>query len=183
MKKCRAYLHEKLNTSKGVIRTRELALATEEEIASAPGKQGVTNIRRTSIWKGEEQIQTSTYILTSNQRHTPKEVKINYCLERVGQYGHHREACRGQCTSKCGEKNQDHLKEDCLKQIQCVNCQQDHLAYVRFCDVHKKKEILEKKHEECVLSGSKGNCWDLHGRKHLRPCCAEGRYNQSRRQI
>ena len=45
MTKCRAYSHEKLNTSKRVIRSRELALATEEEIASARGKQGVTNIR------------------------------------------------------------------------------------------------------------------------------------------
>ena len=42
--KCRAYPHEKLNTSKGVIRSRELALATEDEIASAQGKRGVTNI-------------------------------------------------------------------------------------------------------------------------------------------
>ena len=37
--KCRAYPHEKLNTSKGVIRSRELALATKEEIASALGKK------------------------------------------------------------------------------------------------------------------------------------------------
>ena len=37
--KCRAYPHEKLNTSKGVIRRRELALATEDKIASALGKQ------------------------------------------------------------------------------------------------------------------------------------------------
>ena len=106
--KCRAYPHEKLNTSKGVIRSRELALATEDEIASALGKQGVTNIKRISIKKGEERIQTNTYILTFNKPQTPKEVKIGYCLERVKQYvpaplrcfkcqkfGHHRETCRG----------------------------------------------------------------------------------------
>ena len=52
--KCRAYPHEKLNTSKGVIRSRELALATEDEITSALGKQGVTNIKRISIRKGEQ---------------------------------------------------------------------------------------------------------------------------------
>ena len=67
MLKCRAYPHEKLNTSKGVIKSRELELATEEEIASALVKQGVTNIRRISIRKGEERIQTNTYILTFNQ--------------------------------------------------------------------------------------------------------------------
>ena len=81
--KCRAYPHEKLNTSKGVIRSRELALATEDEIASTLGKQGVTNIKRISIRKGEQRIQTNTYILTFNKPRTPKEVKIGYCLERV----------------------------------------------------------------------------------------------------
>ena len=107
MTKYRAYPHEKLNTSKGVI-SRELALATEDEIASALGKQGVTNIKRISIRKSEQRIQINTYILTFNDYHTPDEVKISYCLERVEQYipaplrcfkcqknGHHREACRG----------------------------------------------------------------------------------------
>ena len=37
--KCRVYPNEKFNISKGVMRSRELALATEEEIASALGKQ------------------------------------------------------------------------------------------------------------------------------------------------
>ena len=104
--KCRAYPHEKLNTSKGVIRSRELALATEDEIASALGKQGVTNIKIISIKKGEQQIQTNNYILTFNKPQNPKEVKIGNCLERVEEYapallrcfkcqkfGHHREAC------------------------------------------------------------------------------------------
>ena len=135
--KCRVYLHEKLNTSKGVIRSRELALATEDEIASALGKQGVTNIKRISIRKGEQQIQTNTYILTFNKPHTPNEVNIGYCIERVEQYvpaplrclkcqkfGHHREACRGRQTcAKCSEKDPDHAEEDCLKEIQCADCQ------------------------------------------------------------
>ena len=133
--KCRFYLHEKLNTSKGVISSRKLALATEEEIALALGKQGVTNIRRVFIRKSEERIQTKTYILTFNQPHTLKEVKIGHCLERVEQYvsaplrcfkcqkyRHNREACRGrQICAKCGEKDLDYVKEDCLKEITCAN--------------------------------------------------------------
>ncbi len=43
--KCRAYPHEKLNTSKGVIRNRELALTIKEEMLAVQGKQGVTNIK------------------------------------------------------------------------------------------------------------------------------------------
>ena len=59
--KYQVYPHERLNTSKGVIRSRELALATEEMIA-ALGKRGVTNIRRLVVRKDEEQIKTKTYI-------------------------------------------------------------------------------------------------------------------------
>ena len=117
----------------------------EDKVASALGKQGVTNIKRIFIRKGEERIQTNTYILTFNKPQTPKEVKIGYCLERVEQYvtvalrcfkcqkfGHHREACRGRQTcSKCGEKDPDHGEEDCLKEIRCANCQQDHPVYAR----------------------------------------------------
>ncbi len=43
--KFRAYPHDELNSSKGVIRNRELVLNTEEEIASILGKLGVTNIK------------------------------------------------------------------------------------------------------------------------------------------
>ena len=131
MTKCSAYSNEKLNTSKRVIRSRELALATEDRIASALGKQGVTNIKRISIRKGEQRIQTNTYILTFNKPRTPKEVKTGYCLERVEQYipaplrcfkcqkfGHHREACRERQTcAKCGENDPDYAEEDCLKEI------------------------------------------------------------------
>ena len=50
--KRRAYPHEKLNTSKRASRSRDLALATEEEMSAAMGKQEITNIRRVSIKKG-----------------------------------------------------------------------------------------------------------------------------------
>ena len=150
MTKCRAYQLEKLNTSKRVIRSWEFALDTEEEITLAMGKQGITNIWRISIRKGEERIQTNTYILIFNQPHTPKEVKIGYCLVRVEQYvqppprgfkcqkyGHHREACRGRQTcAKCGKIDPDHVEEDCLKEIRCKNCRQDRMVFDRSCDVY-----------------------------------------------
>ena len=61
-----------------VIRSRKLPLPIIAE--------EMTNIRRISIRKGEKQIQTNSYILTFNQLHTPKEVKIDDCLERVEMY-------------------------------------------------------------------------------------------------
>ena len=59
------------------------------------------------------------------------------------------EACRGQQTySKCGEKD---IKEDCLNEFRCPNCQQEHLGYSRTCNVHKnEKEILEIMHKRNI---------------------------------
>ena len=53
--------------------------------------------------------------------------------------------------AKCGEKDPDHMEEDCLKEIKCANCQQNHLAHATSCNVYKKgKEILEVKHKKNV---------------------------------
>ena len=138
-----------------------LVLATEEEIASALGKRGVTNIKRISIRKGEQRIQTNTYILTFNKPRTPNEVKIGCCLERVEQYipaplrcfrcqkyGRLMEACRRRQTcAKCGEWDPDHVEEDSLEEITCASCRWDHPACAGSCAVYQKeKEIIEVKY-------------------------------------
>ena len=66
--------------------------------------------------------------------------------------GHHREACRRRQTcAKCGEKDPDHAEEDCIKEIQCENCQKYHSAYARTCTVYQKeKEIIGVKHKRNV---------------------------------
>ena len=91
--------------------------------------------------------------LTFNHPHTPKEVKIGYCLDRVEQYVpaplrclkcqkyvHHREAyIWRQTCAKYGENDSNHFEEDFLKEIRCANCRQDQPAYARSYDVYKKK--------------------------------------------
>ena len=113
----------------------------------------------------EVKIETNTYILTFNQPHIRKEVKIGYCVQRVKQYvpaplrcfkcqryGQHRESCRGRHTwAKCRENNQDYMDENCSKERRCVNCRQNHQAYARSCEVYKKeKETLEVKYSRNV---------------------------------
>ena len=147
-------------------RVKESALVTQEEIASVVRKQWVTIIRRIFIRKGEERIQTNTYILTFNQLRIPKKVKIGYCLERVEQYvsallkcfkcqkyGHHSEACRGRQTcAKCSENDPDHGREDFLKEIRCANCRQDHPTYSTSYVVYKERnEITEVKNKKNVF--------------------------------
>ena len=81
--KCRAYPHAKLNTSKGVVRTKELSLATLEEIETAFKKQGIKEYRRVTIHRNDETIQTHTYILTFEKPSIPKEIGIGYTKGRA----------------------------------------------------------------------------------------------------
>ena len=79
---CCAYPHAKLNTSKGVVRSKELSLAKLEEIETAFKKQGIKEFRRVTIRRNEI-IQTHTYILTFEKPSIPKEIRIGYTTERV----------------------------------------------------------------------------------------------------
>ena len=128
----------------------------------------------------KEKILTNTMILTFNQHHTPKEVKVGYCLERVEKFvqillgcfkfqafRHQEEASWGRLTSaKYVEKDPYHKEKDGLKEIRRMNCRQNHPAYSRSWDIYKKvKEIREEKHEEGVLSGSKEIVGSIKGEK------------------
>ena len=65
--KIKAFVHLSLNTSKGVVRSSELSLCTLDELESHLENQSVTNIKRISIKRNEETINTNTYILTFNK--------------------------------------------------------------------------------------------------------------------
>ena len=81
--KCHTYPHAKLDTSKGVVRSKELSQATQEEIEMASKKQGIKEYRWVTIRRNEETIQTYTYILIFEKPSVPKEIRIGYTIERV----------------------------------------------------------------------------------------------------
>ena len=105
----------------------------------------------------QKTIQINTYILTFNQPHITKEVKISYCFDRVEEYvpptlscfkcqkyGHYGEVCRGRLTcEKCGEKDLDHKEEDCLKEIRSPYCRQNHLTQDLMTSIKKKRKYLK----------------------------------------
>ena len=70
--------HRSLNSSKGVIRTRELGDLEEEEITEELRPQGVLNVRRIIIKRGGETIKTGTYILTFSRPTPPKKLRVGY---------------------------------------------------------------------------------------------------------
>ncbi|GFO25224.1 RNA-directed DNA polymerase from mobile element jockey [Plakobranchus ocellatus] len=54
--------HKSLNSSKGVIRSRDLRCCSEEEMVEE--LSGVTHARRIKVRRGEDKIQTDTVVLT-----------------------------------------------------------------------------------------------------------------------
>ena len=62
----KAYPHERLNTSKEVIRNGELSLCSIMEIRNELKKQNVIDVKRITIKKQNEIIETNTYILAFN---------------------------------------------------------------------------------------------------------------------
>lgn len=162
---CKTFAHERLNYSKGIIRSHDLTLATKDEIKNALKKQGVIDHNRIYIKKNGQSIPTRTYVLTFNTPKAPKEIKIGYINEKVEpyipsplrcykcqKYGHHREACRGHETcGKCGLREPSHTESECPNEAKCPNCLENHPAFSKTCKIYKKeKEITEMKYKENI---------------------------------
>ena len=154
--------HQSLNSSKGIIRNPILRAETEENILEYLKPQGVTHVKRFTIRKNNERINTNTLLLTFNSVTTPKTLKIFYQIIQVELYvpnplrcfncqkfGHHENNCPadlGSVCEKCGTGNHDHLASQCKKPAKCVNCGENHMSRSSDCDVWKKeKEVMKIK--------------------------------------
>lgn len=161
----KTYPHPTLNSSKGVIRNKELSLCTTDEILNELKNQGVTNVKRISIKKNDEVIYTNTYILTFNSPQLPKTIDIGYVRTRVEQYipnplqcykcqrfGHHKDQCRREQTcGNCSQINPNHLEESCPNKAFCSNCQENHHSHSKNCQIYKQeKEIITTKYQKNI---------------------------------
>ena len=164
---------------KGVIRSRESALVTEDEITSALGKQGVTNIRRISIRKAnnESRPTLSSWHLISPI--LPRRLRLALVLREL--------SSRSQFPwAASNPQNMDTTGkpvEDNRHVWNAVNRTQTTWRKIarKKLDVQTaNKEITAVK---CVLPGRKENFGELYGRKQLCLCCAEVGENQWRQQI
>ena len=78
--------HKGLNSSRGVIRTKELADLSEEEIQYELSTQGVTAVKRIVIKRDGASITTNTLILTFDRSKPPSDIKAGYLIVRVDPY-------------------------------------------------------------------------------------------------
>ena len=154
--------HNTLNSSKGIIRNRDLKGETEQNILEYLKPQGVTAVKRFKIKKGEQLIETNTFLLTFNMITLPKSVRIFYRITPVEiyvpnplrcfncqKYNHHEDNCPediGSVFENCEMGGHNHLTSRCKNPTKCVNCGKDHPSRSNVCEVWiKEKDILKIK--------------------------------------
>ena len=72
--KIKSFPHYSLNSSKGVVRSSALSLCTLDEIKTYLKSQRVSDVKRITINRNQETVNTNTYILTVNTSQVPTEI-------------------------------------------------------------------------------------------------------------
>ncbi|GFW98587.1 CCHC-type domain-containing protein [Trichonephila clavipes] len=137
--------HSTLNFSRGVISPADFLNVSTEEIKENMQAQNVCDVRRITIRRDGQVLNTKHLILTFNTPDLPQTVKMAYIRCPVRPYipnplrcfqcqrfGHSKTVCRGQPTcSRCAEVGHD--SADCKAKERCVNCKGDHSSFSRSC--------------------------------------------------
>ncbi|GBM11537.1 hypothetical protein AVEN_240673-1 [Araneus ventricosus] len=119
--------HASLNSSKGVITCGELLNVPTEEILTELQGQGVSHVRRISIRRDGQLLNTKHLILTFDSAKLPENIKAGYMRLSVRTYipnplrcfqcqrfGHSKTSCRGTLTcARCAEVG--HESTDCTR--------------------------------------------------------------------
>ncbi|GBN22722.1 hypothetical protein AVEN_68056-1 [Araneus ventricosus] len=150
--------HASLNSSKAVITCGELLNVPTEEILKELQSQGVSHVRRISIRRDGQLLNTKHLILTFESAKLPENIKAGYIRLSVRTYipnplrcfqcqrfGHPKTSCRGTLTcARCAEVG--HESTDCNRAEKCVNCKGEHTSLSRNCPAWKQeKEIISTK--------------------------------------
>lgn len=143
--------HKSLNTCKGIIRCREITTCSEDEILEGLCDQGVNHVKRISVKRDGNLVNTHTYILEFNRPKLPETVKVAWLSIEVAEYipnplrcfncqlyGHHKDRCSR--SAVCGNCGESHDENPCPNPPFCINCKQAHPASDRKCP----KWLLER---------------------------------------
>lgn len=151
----KATFHPYLNSSRGIIRTRELQDMDESEITTELTQEGVTSVKRISIRKGDQIIKTGTYILTFNKSQPPEWIRLGYLRVPVDifipnplrcfncqRFGHSSAGCNNKSIChNCGEERHE---GNCSKLSKCRNCTGDHPSSSKICSSWIKEKEIQK---------------------------------------
>jgi len=156
-------LHRSLNVSRGVIRSRDIASCSVEEIVEELRPQGVTADVIIHVRDGDSKRRTNTVILTFASPQPPKHITTGYMRVHVDpyipnplrcfncqKYGHSSRECKNPAACvKCGKAG--HEGASCSNQEQCANCKGKHAASSRECPKWKlEKQVQQIKVERGI---------------------------------
>ena len=137
---------------------------TCEHILEFMGEQGVTDVRRISVFRDGAKKPTNTFVFTFNSPVLPSVVKIGFMQVKVDVYipnplrcyqcqvfGHHENKCGRQAICVNCSMPEHCPVGQCQRPAKCVNCSGEHPANSKQCSAwEKEKKILMIKCEQNI---------------------------------
>ncbi len=155
--------HKALNSSRGVIRCRELSGMTEMEIKTELQEQGVVEVHRVTVKRDTEKVPTNTLFLTFNTPDLPKEITVGYLKVKVAlfvpnpmrcfncnKFGHTSQRCK--VAAKCTGCGKDKHEGQCEGPKLCSNCNGPHASSAKDCPVWQKEKEIQRVRVEKRIS-------------------------------
>ena len=170
--------HVTLNSCKGVVRDKELAAVSEEEIKEH--LPFVTSVRHMTRKQGNKTVTTNTMIMTFDLPKIPSHIYCGYYSVPVSQYIPSPMRCFkcqkfGHTTMKCNNDvvcvrcSDDHNDQDCSKALKCANCKGDHAANSKDCARWKREYDIQciKVNQQLSFFEARKKYESLHGHENM----------------
>ena len=159
----RVSVHKTLNSSRGVIRCRDLADMSEVEIRDELKDQGVVGVNRVTLNKEGKEILTHTPFLTFGSPELQKEITVGYIKVKVALFVHNPMHCfncnksgytsqRCKVAAKCPGCGKDKHEGRCERPKLCSNCNGPHASSAKDCPVWQKEKEIQRVRVEKRIS-------------------------------
>ena len=156
--------HEKLNTSKGVVRCHDFKGITHEEIIKEFKEQDTNKVEILEIYRvmrrsGENSIETGTYFVTFATTKIPEFIYAGYTRLEVKPYipspmkchncykfDHSKVRCSApeKICHSCFEISHTTPENPiCLNPPKCANCGESHSNLTKDCPIYQKKQEIQ----------------------------------------
>ena len=148
-------IHKTLDSSRGVIRCRDLADMSEVEIRDELKDHGVVAVNRVTLKKEGNVIPTNTLFLTFGSPELPKEITVGYLKVKVAlfvpnpmrcfncnKFGHTSQRCK--VAAKCTGCGKDKHEGQCEGPKLCSNCNGPHASSAKDCPVWQNEKEIQR---------------------------------------
>ena len=147
--------HSTLNSSKGIIRSRDLLKVSEEELLTGLKDEGVVGVKRFTYRKDGKVLNSTAILLTFSSPTLPEKIIAGYLRLDVSPFipsplrcfkcqafGHHRDRCPR--NARCGRCGAEHEEDSCSSPPSCVNCSGSHPSFSRDCPQWQREREIQR---------------------------------------